>query len=156
MLALSAALFVSGIAFIIAGARTAAAAEPASPTVELTPVANIRQLMNGIVAPTSAVIYRSVGTVITAKGVENTAPCNDAEWAHVANNAAALAEAGNLLMLGGRMVDQDDWVQFSRDLINAASTALKAADAKSTDGILEAGTEINDTCDNCHAKYQRQ
>ena len=61
-----------------------------------------------------------------------------------------------MLLLEGRAVDQEEWATISRALIEAARLALKAAETKSTDGILEAGSAINDTCDNCHAKYQRQ
>ena len=58
--------------------------------------------------------------------------------------------------LGDPAVDNGDWITMTRAFIDAATPALKAAEAKSTEGILAAGSEINDTCDNCHAKYQRQ
>ncbi len=112
--------------------------------------------MTGIVAPAATVVYESVATSITAKGIEETAPRNDEEWARVADSAAALAESGNLLLMGDRAVDNGDWTKLSRQLVDAANTALKAAEAKSTEGILDSGGAINDTCDNCHAKYQRQ
>jgi hypothetical protein len=66
-----------------------------------------------------------------------------------------LAESGNLLLLDGRAVDRGDWVTMTKAMIEGADKALKAAEAKSTEGILEAGSEINITCDDCHAKYQR-
>ena len=158
MLAISAALFISGITFIVVGAGAARAAAPAATTdvVATTPVASVAQIMNGITAPAATVIYGSVGTVVSARGIEETFPRNDAEWANVGNNAAALAESGNLLLLGNRAVDRGDWVTMTKAMIDAADKALKAAEAKSTEGILEAGSEINTSCDNCHAKYQRQ
>ena len=110
--------------------------------------------MTGIVAPAATVVYGAVATIATVKGVEERAPSNDAEWTRVADSAAALAESGNLLLLPGRAVDQGDWATISRALIEAANIALKAAEAKNTDGILEAG-EASMNCDNCHAKYQR-
>jgi len=152
----SVALFISGIAFVVAGARSARLAGPADVVVSMTPVASIRQIMTGIVAPAATVVYESVATSITAKGIEETAPRNDEEWARVADSAAALAESGNLLLMGDRAVDNGDWTTLSRQLVDAANAALKAAEAKSTEGILESGGAINDTCDNCHAKYQRQ
>ncbi len=153
----SVALFIGGVAFVIAGARTARLAQPAAPAaVAGTPVASVRQIMTGIVAPAATVVYDSVATTITAAGIEETRPQNDAEWARVADSAAALAESGNLMLLPGRAVDQEDWATISRALTEAATVALKAAEAKDADGILNAGSAINDTCDNCHAKYQRQ
>jgi hypothetical protein len=152
----SVALFIGGIAFVIAGARTARSAPPAEVAAAGTPVASVRQIMTGIVAPAATVVYEAVATTVTAAGTEETRPQNDAEWARVADSAAALAESGNLLLLSGRAVDQGDWATISRALTEAATVALKAAEAKDADGILYAGSAINDTCDNCHAKYQRQ
>jgi hypothetical protein len=151
----SVALFISGISFVVAGARTARAA-PHVEVAALTPVASIKQIMNSIVGPAASVVYKAVGTTASAKGVEEIAPRNDAEWAVVGNSAAALAESGNLMLMGGRVVDNGDWIKIARELVDASKAALKAAEDKSTDGILSAGGAINDTCDNCHEKYQRR
>jgi hypothetical protein len=152
----SVALFIVGIGFVIAGARTARAATPVVEAPVTTPVASIKQIMNAIVMPDAYVIYEAVGTKTSAKGVEEIAPQNDEEWAKVGNSAAAVVEAGNLLLMGDRAIDKGDWVMMTRAYMDAGKKALKAADAKSKDGIVEAGGELNETCDNCHAKYQRQ
>jgi hypothetical protein len=158
LFAVSVALFISGIAFIVAGARTARAAPAASAeaAVALEPAASVKQIMNGITAPAATVIYDAVGSVSNASGIQEIEPRNDEEWARVANNAAALAESGNMLMVPGRAIDTGDWVTISRALVKAATAAIKAAEAKDKEGILTSGSEINETCDNCHAKYQRQ
>jgi hypothetical protein len=148
------ALFISGIGFIIAGARTMRTAAPGDAPVA-TPVASIKQIMNGIVMPGATVIYNAVGTTSTAAGVVETAPRNDEEWTAVGNSAAALVESGNLLLLGGRALDNGDWVRITREFIAAGKAALKAAEAKDVDGIFTAGGDINATCDTCHAKYRR-
>jgi hypothetical protein len=158
LFAISAALFISGIAFVIAGERTARAATSAAataPAVEIMPVASVKQIMNGIVMPDAYVIYNAVGTKTSAKGVEEIAPQNDEEWAVVANAAAALVESGNLLLMGDRAIDKGDWVKMTRDFMEQGKLALKAAEAKDTDGIVSSGGDLNTTCDNCHAKYQR-
>jgi hypothetical protein len=158
MIVVSALLFIGGIGFIVAGARAAqqapAAAAPAA--VPLTPVASVKQIMNGIVVPSSTVIYDSVSSSATINGIEEIAPTDDAEWARVADNAAALAEAGNLLLVDGRAVDKGEWVQISKAMVDAAQLALKAAEGQDKEGILSAGSTINETCDSCHARYQRQ
>jgi hypothetical protein len=153
----SVALFVSGIGFVIAGARASRDRAPAeaAPAVT-TPVATIAQIMSGIVQPNALAVYNSVGTHITAEGQKDFAPRNDEEWAALGANAAALVESGNLLLLGSRPVDTGDWVKMTHAFMDASREALKAADAKDTDGILSAGSTLNDTCDTCHAKYQRQ
>jgi hypothetical protein len=152
----SVALFISGIGFVVAGGRTAQAGTPVAAAPVTTPVASIKQIMNGIVMPDAYIIYNAVGTKSTAKGVEEIAPQNDEEWAAVGNGAAAVVEAGNLLLMGDRAIDKGDWVKMTRAYMDAAKKALKAADAKDKDGIVEAGGELNETCDTCHARYQRQ
>jgi hypothetical protein len=153
---LSAALFVFGIGFVVVGAHAAQQKPAAAPETKIEPIASVKQIMNAIVTPASTVVYQSVGTVVSAAGIEETAPKTDAEWASVGNNAAALAEAGNLMMLEGRAVDRGDWIKMAQAMIDASKSTMKAVDAKSADGVLAAGADLNMTCDNCHQRYQRQ
>jgi hypothetical protein len=149
-------LFISGIGFVIASARTARSAAPAAEVaVKTTPVANVKQIMGAITGPAANAVYSAVSTSVTAEGIKEVAPQTEEEWAALGNNAAALAESANMLMTDGRAIDQGDWIKFSRELVDSAKVALKAAQDKSTTGILDAGGPINETCDNCHAKYQR-
>jgi len=155
MLVVSVALFVSGIGFIIVGARSSQVATPVDVPVT-TPVASIKQVMSGITGPAATVVYNAVGYIVTADGVEEIVPQNDEEWAVITNSAAALVESGNLLLLGDRVVDDGDWVTITRALIEAGTIALRAAEAQDVEGILAIGVDINTTCDDCHATYQRQ
>ena len=152
----SVALFVGGIAFIVAGARSgrrAPAVEAAA--VTLDPVASVRQIMLVIVDPAATVVFDSVGTTITPSGTEDKAPKTEAEWQTVGNSAAALAEAGNLLLMGSRIVDGGAWTTQSRALIAAGTAALKAIEAKNATQLFEAGGAVYETCDTCHRLYQR-
>ena len=151
----SVALFVSGIGFVIAGARSARAAVPVDAPVTTTPVASVKQIMKGIVAPAATVVFNSVSTTVSFKGIEERAPHSDEEWEVVGNSAAALVESGNLLLMGSRAVDKGDWVTMSQALIDAGKVALKATQEKSAEGVLGAGEAVNMSCDNCHRKYQR-
>lgn len=154
----SVALFISGIGFVIASARTARSAGSAAPVeaaVTTTPVATVKQIMATITAPSAGVIYGSVSTTVTAAGITEIAPQNDDEWAALGSSAAVLAESANLLMADSRAIDKGDWIKFSQQLVDTSKLALKAANEKSIDGILEAGGPINDTCESCHAKYAR-
>jgi cytochrome c556 len=47
-------------------------------------------------------------------------------------------------------------MKMSQAMIDAARKTLKAVDARSADGILEVGDELNQSCDTCHERYQRQ
>ena len=70
-------------------------------------------------------------------------------------SAAALIESGNLLMLGTRAIDKEEWVKMSQAMIEAGKLALKATQDRSADGVLAAGEQINASCDACHRRYQR-
>jgi hypothetical protein len=150
------ALFLSGLAFVIAGARLARQApKAAAAEVPITPVASVRQIMNGIVGPAANRIYGAVGTVISNKGTVEKAPRTDQEWETVADDAAALIESGNLILMEGRAVDRGDWVKMTQAMIDAGKVVLRAAQEKSADKVFESGEAVNESCDNCHQKYKR-
>jgi hypothetical protein len=112
--------------------------------------------MNGMVMPAAATIWDSVATIVSATGVEERMPRTEDEWAQVATSAAMLVEAANLLVEGDRAVDQGEWLKIAQAMAASGVKALEAAEAKSTDGILAVGDEINRTCDACHEKYSRE
>jgi hypothetical protein len=122
----------------------AGAAAAQAPTFQ--PVGSVRQLMLGIVAPTSDVIFK----------VPNNAPKNDQEWTTVQNSALILAETGNLLMLPGRAKDRGEWMKNAKALVDAGSAAFKAANAKNANALSDIGDKIDETCESCHAKYLPQ
>jgi hypothetical protein len=154
----SVGLFVGGIALVIAAERTAQRAAPpvAAAPAAATPVASVRQIMNGILAPAAKAVFASVGTIVSGAGVEERQPRTDEEWEAVENSAAALSEGGNLLLLGRRAVDKENWTKISRNLIDAGQVAMKAAQAKDPDALLASGEAINASCDNCHQGYMRE
>src|SRR5262245_63288195 len=121
----------SSIAFLFVAACTR---QPA-----FKPVASVKQLMEASVHPASEVVFESVGTIVSANGVEEIAPKNDDEWENVQNNALILAESGNLLMMGNRIKDHGDWIKMSQALIDAGAIAAKAAETKNADALFQAG-----------------
>ena len=147
-------LYVAGIGFAIAGARAARLA-PAVEAPLTSPVASVRQIMKGIVAPAATVVFNSVSTTVSFRGTEEKFPRTDAEWEEVGNSAAALIESGNLLLMGSRAVDKGEWVKMSQAMIDAGKVALKATQDKSAEGVLAAGEQVNMSCDGCHRRYQR-
>jgi hypothetical protein len=151
-------LYIGGIGFVIAGARTArrAPAAEAPASVQTTPVASIKQIMKGITGPAANTIFNAVSTTVTSKGIEEKAPHTDEEWEAVGNAAAALIESGNLILLGDRAVDKGEWVKMSRAMIDAGKISLKATQAKSADDVLASGEAVNTSCDTCHLKYKRE
>jgi hypothetical protein len=107
------------------------------------PVGSVRQIMLGIVAPSSDVLFK----------VPSQAPKDDKEWKTVQDNTLMLAEAGNLLLIPGRAKDKGDWTKFAKALIDQGSKAFKAANAKDAKSLENIGNDVDQVCEDCHAKY---
>ena len=153
----SVALFISGIGFIVAAARAEQQAAPAQAvTATIPPVASVKQLMDGIIQPSATVVFESVGTIVDATGIHEQQPRTDTEWAAVGASAASIVEGANLLLMGDRAVDQGEWVKMTRAMADAAMLVVKAVEAKDPQAVLAAGEPLNETCDTCHAQYQRE
>jgi cytochrome c' len=150
-------LFISGIGFVVAGARAEQRAAPAeAPAPAIATVATVKQLMGGIVQPSATVVFESVGTIVDATGIHEQQPRTDAEWAAVGASAASLVEAANLLLVGNRAIDQGEWVKKSQAMADAAMLVVKATEAKDPQAVLAAGEPLNASCDACHEQYQRE
>ena len=138
----------------------------------------IKDLMLNVVDTNADVVWLSVTTVASDKGLIETRPTTDEEWARVKAGAITLAEAANLLMIPGRRVarpgeksetpgvelepeemdkliqaDRGKFYEHAKALHNAAMLAAKAADAKDADKIFEVGETIEHACENCHKMY---
>lgn len=108
------------------------------------PVGNMSQLMIDIVYPTSDSIFY----------VDRDPPKNEHEWNLLRAQALMLAESGNLLMMPGRARDQENWIKYSKTMIDLATTAFKAAQARNLDAIHALNDPLNDVCVNCHLQYR--
>ena len=129
-------IFVAAPVVFFAGAAMAQA-----PTFQ--PVGTVRQVMLGIVKPTSDVVFK----------FQFDPPKTDEEWATLQNNALTLAETGNLLLLPGRAKDNGEWTKNAKALVERGSQAFKAANSKDAKALEVIGDKIDETCEACHAKY---
>jgi cytochrome c556 len=138
------ALVITLIGTLAACTAKESAQAPAAPQPPaLEAFATTKQVMLGITIPTSDIVFQ-----VGAK-----APADDMEWEKVTANASALAESGNLLMIGMRVVDQGDWMKNAKALTATAREAAQAAQEKNVDKVLAAGDRIYEVCDACHKKY---
>jgi hypothetical protein len=132
-------------------------APPVEPVATTGPeyqlVADVKQVMNWILDPSSDVIWGAVGTIVTQEGQQELAPETDEQWTAIRDSAAIVAEAGNLLLMPGRARDQGDWAKHSRALTKAAQEAIAAAEAKDTASLFTAGGDIYLVCTACHEQY---
>jgi len=131
------------VRLIMAGVVLAMAATAQAPTT-FQPVGNMSQLMIDIIYPTSDALFY----------VDRDPPKNEHEWSLLRAQALMLAESGNLIMMAGRARDQENWVKYSKIMIDLGNTAFKAAQAKNLDGIRALNDPLNDVCVNCHLQYR--
>ena len=157
-------------------------------TTEATPAAaamppfitehTIKDLMLNVIDTNADVVWLSVTTVASDKGLVETRPTTDAEWARVRQGAVTLAEAANLLMIPGRHVarpheksetpgvelepaemeelinkDRPAFYKHAKALYDAAMLAVDAIDKKDADKVFEVGENIDQACEQCHKSY---
>ena len=157
---------------------TEAAAPAAAEVPPFIPDHTIKDLMLNIVDTNADVVWLSVTTVASDKGLVETRPTTDAEWTRVRQGAIMLAEAANLLMVPGRHVarpgeksetpgvelepsemeelinkDRPAFYKHAKALYDAAMMAANAAEKKDADKVFEVGETIEMACENCHRTY---
>jgi hypothetical protein len=106
-------------------------------------VGTMSQLMINIIYPTSDALFY----------IERADPKTDADWNLIKNQALTLAESGNLLLMPGR-VREGEWAKDSKDMIDVATTAFRAAQQKDMQKILSLSEDLSNTCIRCHLKYR--
>jgi len=142
---------------------------------------SIKELMENIVDPIADNIFDAVGTDISAKGVIETKPTTDDDWAKVRIGAVTLAEATNLLkiprpaappgdtnknsqgknapelppeqVLAKIEQDRAAWNRHTDELRDVALEAMAAVKAKNADSLFEIGGKLDKACEHCHLEY---
>jgi len=136
----------------LSGLLLACAEKQATEPATFQPVTDVHHTMELILDPAADVIWSSAGTIITADGRQELAPTTDEGWHVVEQNAAVIAESGNLLMMPSRS-GGPDWDEYSRGLIDAGKLAMDAAVAQDADALFDAGGRIYQVCLACHNQY---
>ena len=174
--AAAAALAVA--ASLPAGCSAPAPETPPPADAPYRPVASIREVMNSVIDPSIDVVWNSVATVIDDGRMTDRAPGTDEDWAEVRRHALIVSEAANLLLMHDRPVappgapsqapgielapeeikklideNRDGWNLFVQQLQDSMKPALAAIDAKDPQALLNAGEQIDTTCENCHQVF---
>jgi cytochrome c556 len=115
-------------------------AAPAAPTLR---VGTMSELMVHLIYPTSDAIFY----------ISSRTPSTDAEWTALQAQTLTLAESANLLMMPGR-TRPGQWNKDSRQMLDAAAAAFKAAKAKDTAAIEAVSDQLLESCTSCHKAYR--
>ena len=160
---------------LLAAGFMACASEPAS---DMEPTATVEELMRSMIDPAADAIWDAVVVEATADGIVETRPETEGDWLRLRRQALTLAEASNLLLIEGRRIaapesrselpgidlhpdaiqklvdeDWDGWMEVARGLRATGGTVLDAVEARDVDALLEAGTELDLACENCHSVF---
>jgi hypothetical protein len=177
---LPAAAVVVGVSFtllfwVVAAAAQAPGAKPAAQTparpvaraAASPPVGTLLQVMRGILFHSSNLIFATQGEdpadpKMPLQASSGTFARVYTGWPVVENAAVTLAESADLLLKPGRLcsngrpvpVDRADYRKFVQGLRAAGQAALKAAQSKSMDNMIEVSGTVSEACENCHAVYR--
>ena len=148
----------------------AAPAAAAGPTAQ--PYGNLAQMMQAIPFPSSNIIFdtqtndpgkaKEPGGAGGAAGATSSFSGVYGGWTAVENAAIALQETSNLVMIPGRKcrngravpIDQETFKKGAKALADAGAAALKAAQSKNLDAMVDVSGTVSDACTVCHEKYR--
>ena len=133
------------------GAASCGAEAPTGPPFRTD--TTVRMLMADMLDPAADLLWDAVGTMIDADGEHHWEPETEEEWLGVKMGALALAESSNLLIMEGRARDQDQWIQLSEELYDAAMLAYAAAEDEDAQLVFDLGEAVYDSCNSCHGVY---
>ncbi|MFI4934256.1 MAG: hypothetical protein ACHP7N_06530 [Caulobacterales bacterium] len=142
---------LAGASLLVVFGLFACAPKPKEPAYNTS--LPVSELMAHVVDPAAWAVWHSSGTVDTLQGQQSLAPTTDDGWLAAESGGAAIAEAGNLLMLPGRARDDGDWMKYAAQLSQAGLDAKAAAEAKDPQKEYATGAAIYQVCTACHAKY---
>ena len=169
---------LAALTILIILTTSCAGSSPAPVAVaEYRTTATVKELMGSVINPNAEFIWKSVQTTSGDAGLKDKAPSTDEEWADLRRRAVALREATDLLLIPGRkaaaagekakddselapeaiqaLIDKDraKWVAFSHGMHATMTEVIKAIDAKSASGVLDAGGTLDGACESCHQVF---
>src|SRR3989337_2728162 len=170
---------------LLAALASHCAQAPASPPApalwgDMKALVSVKELMADMIDPISDNIFDAVGWEITNKGIVETRPRTDDDWAKVKIGAVTLAEGIYLLKVPRpwappgdvnnstgpnppelsptqiqAMVDKDPvlWNAKIEALRNVALEVLEIVKRKDVDELFAAGDDLDKACEGCHLEY---
>ena len=129
----------------VVAAAGQAGSKPAAVDASLTTarVGTMSELMVHIIYPTSDAVFY----------VASRTPETEEQWKELQARTLMLAESANLLMMPGR-TRPGQWNRDSRQMLDAAWAAFKAAKAKDLAGVEAVSDQLYESCVACHKAYR--
>jgi hypothetical protein len=140
-IAISLSTIVMLVAAAVGGQTGQKPAGNVSPTTAR--VGTMSELMVHIIYPTSDAVFY----------VSSRTPETEEQWKDLQAKTLTLAESANLLMMPGR-TRPGQWNRDSRQMLDAAWAAFKAATAKDLAGVEAVSDQLYESCVACHKAYR--
>jgi hypothetical protein len=138
---------------VVAASMTVACAADGPTGPPFRTDATVRMLMANMVDPAADLVWDAVGTIIDMDGENHWEPETEEDWILVRYGAMSMIEAGNLLMMETRAVDQNQWIQLSEGMMDAGMRMFQAAESEDADRVFDLGEDVYNSCNNCHQLY---
>ena len=116
----------------------------------------LKRVMRNVIDFAAKPVLAAQGTYVDATGEHPNVPTSEEGWLTAESGAITIAEASNLLKLEGYRRDDEDWVKFADVLHDRAVDAQKAIAKRDAAGISEAGDQLYQVSEDCHATYARR
>jgi hypothetical protein len=164
--------WLTSVVLLSACSTQPAAPAPVPPLPAPQPYSTLAQMMRGIPFPASNIIFdtqtqdpgaaQKPGENDTSRGATAAFSSVYGGWQAVENNALAISETANLLLVSGRMcengrpvpLEREDFRKFAIGLADAGKVAYKAAQSKNLDAMVEVSGTVSDACAACHEIYR--
>ena len=148
--------------------QPASATTPPAPSPQ--PHSNLAQLMRGIPFTFANIVFDAQSQdpgaardpAAVGGGATQTFKNVYGGWQEVENSALALSETANLVMIPGRVcengkpvpVQEETFIKAAAQLAEAGKAALKAAQSKNLDAMIEVSDTVAAACSTCHEPYR--
>jgi hypothetical protein len=141
-------------------------------------LSSVKEIMESMIDPSADVLWMAVGTVVDNKGFHDALPKTPEQWRAVRNAAVRIIEGSNLLIMPGRPAappgtksevpgvelepaeiaallskNRRSFDGFALTLQQVAAEALRAADSRSGENLMEAGSRMEEACEGCHQSF---
>jgi hypothetical protein len=124
----------------------------APPPPPFKPVVDTKTLMLSLMEKQADIVWESVADTIVGNDIFEKRPQTDAEWLAVRNAAISVTEAGNLLMIKPRSIDEG-WDKAALGLIAQGERMIAAIDKRDPKAVFDVGSDLYDSCVECHKNY---
>lgn len=114
---------------------------------------SMTEYMAHVLEPAADELWGSAGWINDrVEGYYELYPTDDEGWERMENFSAMIVEAGNTLLMPGR-IQEGPWRTYAEALSDVGLRAMQASEAQNEEDFFQAGAQIYSVCTACHQAY---